>query len=125
MKQKTIKAYFFDTYALIEMLRGNLNYSEFINQSRIVISKLNYFELHYYAIRTDSYDLIKPFLDQLKNAIIEFDLNDIEKASILKKTDKKLSLVDCIGYVLAKKHSLPFLTGDEQFKNKDNVLFIK
>jgi len=31
--------------------------------------------------------------------------------------NKKLSYVDCIGYIMAKSRNIRFLTGDEQFKN--------
>jgi len=39
--------------------------------------------------------------------------------------NQKLSFIDCIGYILAKKHKAKFLTGDEKFKGKENVEFVK
>ena len=38
---------------------------------------------------------------------------------------EKLSFIDCIGYYLAKKNKAKFLTGDEKFKNMENVEFVK
>ena len=38
---------------------------------------------------------------------------------------QKISFIDCIGYLIAKKNNAKFLTGDEHFRNKDNVEFVK
>ena len=43
----------------------------------------------------------------------------------LKKQDKNLSLIDALGYVLAKRLRILFLTGDREFKDLDNVEYIK
>jgi len=34
-------------------------------------------------------------------------------------------MTDCIGYVIAERNKMRFLTGDEKFKNKKNVEFVK
>ena len=34
---------------------------------------------------------------------------------------KKMSMTDCISYIQAKKLGIKFLTGDKEFKNKENV----
>jgi len=41
----------------------------------------------------------------------------------LKTKHRKLSIPDVIGYIIAKKYSVKFLTGDEDFKDLDNVEF--
>ena len=38
---------------------------------------------------------------------------------------KRISFIGGIGYLLAKKRNAKFLTGDEQFKDFDNVEFVK
>ena len=35
------------------------------------------------------------------------------------------SHVDCIGYILARKFNVKFLTGDREFKGLENVEFVK
>ena len=42
-----------------------------------------------------------------------------------RKNGKKLSLIDCLGYVLAKSLGVKFLTGDREFEGMDNVEFVK
>ncbi len=36
-----------------------------------------------------------------------------------------LSHVDCLGYLLAREHGVPFLTGDDGFRGMENVEFVK
>lgn len=43
----------------------------------------------------------------------------------LKVKCKDLSIPDVIGYIIAKRHGVPFLTGDSGFEGFDNVEFVK
>ena len=43
----------------------------------------------------------------------------------LKKQDKNLSLIDALGYTLAKRLKTSFLTGDRELKELDNVEYVK
>ena len=43
----------------------------------------------------------------------------------LKIKYKHLSIPDCIGFIVAKRYGVKFLTGDEAFRNFDNVEFVK
>ena len=43
----------------------------------------------------------------------------------LKLKHKNLSIPDSIGYITAKRLGIKFLTGDEDFRNFENVEFIK
>ena len=36
-----------------------------------------------------------------------------------------LSMTDCVGYVVAKRLGVKFLTGDKEFRNFQNVEFVK
>ena len=42
-----------------------------------------------------------------------------------RKNEKKLSLIDCLGYVIAKSLGMRFLTGDREFEGMANVEFVK
>lgn len=43
----------------------------------------------------------------------------------LKRRSRNLSLVDALGYVLAKRLKIPFLTGDREFRELDGVEYVK
>jgi uncharacterized protein len=57
--------------------------------------------------------------------IVEVNLEDIKKATDLMLQHKNLSIPDAIGYIIAKRYKVKFLTGDDDFKEFDNVEFIK
>jgi len=46
-----------------------------------------------------------------------------EKAGIRRR--KKLSTIDCVGYAVANRLNVPFLTGDREFADMDNVQFVR
>jgi len=72
----------------------------------------------------------KKVADKYYNKFLEFtielDDNSIKEANEfkLKNKKKKLSYIDCIGYILAKKRNVKFLTGDKEFKEFENVEFV-
>ncbi|RLG16084.1 type II toxin-antitoxin system VapC family toxin [Candidatus Pacearchaeota archaeon] len=119
-----IKMYFCDTYALIELIRGNPKYEEFGN-FKVVCILNNLFELHQSLLKQFNKKTADFWMD--KFSIIDVTTEDIIKASDFrfKYRKDKLSMTDCIGYCVAKRNKLKFLTGDEKFKNKDNVEFVK
>ena len=38
---------------------------------------------------------------------------------------RKLSMTDCIGYMMAKQWGIKFLTGDKEFEDMENVEYVK
>jgi len=123
----TVSEYFFDTYAFCEILAGNPRYAAFKVGSGVVTARMNLLELHYSVLLKSGkaaadkwYDGFLPYAIEMSDAVLK-------DASSLKARFKsrKLSYVDCIGYVLAKSLGLRFLTGDEQFRDLENVEFVK
>lgn len=118
--------YFFDTYAIIEILNGNQAYSQFHNET-IITSILNFGELYYVLLKNLGKAKTDVFLSDFKPDFIEFDSEIVKQAMDFRHTNikKKMSMVDCIGYMLALKKGLFFLTGDDAFKDLPRVKFIK
>ena len=118
--------YFFDTYALIEIIKGNENYKKYL-KSRFLVTKLNLFELHYTLLREFDEELADKILSKLESFAIDFDETIISYASKFRYAHKsrKLSMTDCIGYAISIKYDVPFLTGDNQFFDLPNVEFMK
>ena len=118
--------YFFDTYAVFEIISGNENYEKYINKTA-VLTKLNLFELFHNALRDMDEKMANNLMDEYYPLAIDYDKSTIEEASKLKLKYKKgnLSMTDYIGYVNAKKLGIKFLTGDKEFENMPNVEFVK
>ncbi len=117
---------FFDSYAIIEIVKGNPNYQKFSN-TKIAITKLNLFEIYYSMLRDYDKNKAEKVLTDYLKFVVDFDENVIKEASKFRLDNKSkgLSMTDCIGYILAKKYGIKFLTGDEKFKDMENVEYIK
>lgn len=119
-------SFFFDSYAFFEIIRGNPNYEKYEN-SGVVTATLNLFEVYLGLLRQVNEEIAKKALDNYYLFAIEYDKEIIEAAAKLKHAlnRRKLSMSDCIGYIMACRLNIRFLTGDEQFKDLENVEFVK
>lgn len=122
--------YFFDSYALIELINGNENYKKYA-KSKVIITKLNLIECYNSWIsemgekKADYYfNFFKPccipVLDEDIKEGVKFRIN-------LKDKNRRInpSYIDCIGYVISLRLNIRFLTGDNVFKDFPNVEFVK
>lgn len=123
--------YFFDTYALHEIEEGNSNYLQFSQDVGIVTTVLNLMELYYsYFVKEGQAAAEKKF-SHFRPFCIEVGDDTLKEAAAMraqlkaKSNKSNLSYVDCIGYVLAKKLKIRFLTGDKEFEAVENVEFVK
>lgn len=119
---------FFDTYALIELIKGNPHYQDYTKQS-FVTTRLNLMELYYALLRlfdekkADYYfDLFLPLCIPVKN-------NTIKAAMRFRLEQRKqknlISYIDCIGYFVALESDVRLLTGEKHFLGLRNVEFVK
>lgn len=122
-----IKNFFFDTYAFVEIVKQNKNYEPYKKDKGIVTTILNLMELHYSLLRTVGKEQADKHFDRLLPFVIQIPNQVIKKANEFKfmQKRKKLSYVGCIGYVLSKRMNIKFLTGDKEFKDLDNVEFVR
>jgi hypothetical protein len=118
--------YFFDSYALIEIIKFNESYIKY-KDFKPICTNLNLFELHQALLREFNKQTADYWITKFDYVLLDISREDIILASDLrfKYKDRKLSMADCIGYILAKKNNLKFLTGDNEFKDMDNVEFVK
>ncbi len=122
-----VKPYFFDTYAFFELIEGNKNYEKFSDNVVIVTTKLNLMELYYGLLTRFGIKSANFQYDELVKYAIELDDETIKEAMLFRMLNKpkEFSYIDCLGYTLAKKMNIRFLTGDEEFKDMENVEFVK
>lgn len=127
MKVRNINSFYFDTYALVEIGKQNPGYENYKENIKVVLNKLNIMELCYFLIREKRENEVKDIFNSLVKFHVDFG-NEVYLDAVKMKYDykeKKLSYVDCLGYCMAKKLKIKFLTGDEKFKDMQNVEFIK
>ena len=121
-----IDNYFFDTYAIIEILKGNPAYEKYKNK-KIMVTIFNLVELHYKLLIDFNERLAKEILEKYSKFVVDVNLEIIEETNKLKLFYKKqrLSIPDVMGYITAKKLGIKFLTGDKEFADMENVEFVK
>lgn len=119
------KSYFFDTYAIIELIKGNPNY-EFVKDHPIITSVMNLAEVYYALLLAHGKEITDSILENLNIEFLEITPKiSIESAFFRYKNKKSnLSYIDCVGYITALRNNLLFLTGNKEFKNFDNVEFV-
>jgi predicted nucleic acid-binding protein len=119
--------YFFDSYAIIEILKENLNYARF-KEEPITFAMGNLAEIYWHCINDIN---LKNEADNIytkfRKCVLEIDDETLKEAMKFRKEHKKqdISYADCIGYIYAKRHNMKFLTGDKEFEGMDNVEFVK
>ncbi len=118
------EAYFFDSYALFEIVKGNPKYDKYRNSAGI-ITIFNLVELNYGLKKEIDNETADTITEKYCPAIVEIGFGEVKEAANLKIRKKGLSHPDAIGYIVAKKHNVKFLTGDEAFKKMPNVEFVK
>jgi len=124
--QEKRQGFFFDSYALFEIIKGNPNYRKYASCD-MATSKLNIFELFHGFLRDKQEELAETAIERYYPYVVDFDDDVIREAARMKLVLNKrnVSMVDCIGYILSIKLGIKFLTGDKEFENLKNVEFVK
>src|SRR3989338_8523578 len=117
--------YLFDTYAILEIIKGNKAYEKFADIT-IKTSVFNLAELYYVLLSSYDKATADYWYGKFNFDLVQVTLETARKAAYFRFANRKrsLSLIDCIGYVLALEHGLKFLTGDKQFNGMKGVEFV-
>lgn len=114
-----------DTYALIEIKRGNPSYAPIL-QSPFLITDLTIGEFYIVIMREENEEEAKKWLGRLKvncrPVSREILINGLKFRESRKR--ENLSIFDSVGYQYARWNDFLFVTGDKAFKEKEGVLFI-
>ena len=117
--------YFLDTYALVEIVRGNPLYKKFVDKA-LYTSLPNLYELYYNYLKDYGKEAAKDVFYRFFDYIVFIKTEHIFKASAfrLDHKNKDISYVDALGYAIAKVEDMKFVTGDKAFKGMKNVEFV-
>ena len=118
--------YFFDTYAVIEILNKNPKYEKYAEKD-VAITIFNLAEVYYSCFGNYSEHELEEIYNEYKEALVEIDDETLKEAMKFRKQHKRrdVSYADAIGYMYAKLHNMKFLTGDKEFEGMENVEFVK
>lgn len=118
--------YFFDSYAIIEIVKGSPSYAPFSDEV-VVITLFNLVEIYWSFVLDFGEEKAKQLYQNFKECVVSINDSVIQEAIKFRKENKKrnLSYADCIGYIYARQNNLLFLTGDKEFERMPNVMFVK
>jgi len=118
--------YFFDSYAIIEIVKENLRYTPYTEED-ITLTLFNLAEIYWSILNDFNEEKADLIYSKLKKNCVEVDDETLKEAIKFRKEHKKqdLSYTDCIGYIYSKRNNLKFLTGDSKFEHLPFVEFVK
>ena len=121
------KAFFFDTYAMFEIAKGNKNYLDYACNIGIATTKLNLMELYYGMFVNFGKIIADQYYGKYREFCVEVSDDTIKSAMRFRAENRKkgLSYADCVGYILAAESKIKFLTGDKEFEQMPNVEYVK
>ncbi|MBI2142503.1 PIN domain-containing protein [Candidatus Woesearchaeota archaeon] len=119
-------AYFFDTYAVVEIIKGNPAYKNHI-ATGFVFTQLNLIELHYTFLRDLTEEIADSVMGKYSANVVPISNAVIKKANRFRFANRKkdFSTADAIGYLFAKENGMIFVTGDRQFEGMENVELLR
>lgn len=119
--------YFYDSYAVIEFLNGNPSYKPLFLEHDGVTTLYNVMEVCYIVLRDQGKEKAKKALELLSPIVVYPTLDDAAFAAAFRfaNKEKRFSYADCLGYILARKLTRRFLTGDRAFAGLPNVELVR
>lgn len=116
--------FFFDTYTFFEIIRGNPRYEQY-KDSLALTTIFNIAELNYGLKKELEIERADSLCKKYEPFVVEVAVQDVMKAMTLRHKHKMLSIPDAIGYVVARRYNVLFLTGDDDFLSFPHVEFVK
>ncbi len=118
---------FYDTYALYAIATGEESYRDFVKGFSIVTTLMNLYELYYLLVKEGKKELAEEFFNRLVNNCVDIKPENVKESAKFRfrEIKRKLSYLDCLGYIVAKDIDVKFLTGDSGFEELPNVEFVK
>lgn len=119
-----MSGYFFDAYALLRWHAGSASYARFEGEP-IITERGHLYEFSRAVFKTQGAKAVMPALSGLRANEIHPQGADFVDAMKLKVRHPRLSNADALGYVLARREGLRFLTGDTAFKKLVGVEYVE
>src|SRR3989344_5655957 len=94
---------------------------------KLVTGLMNLYEFYYIVIKENNSELAEEFFNRLISSCVKINPSLVKEVANFrfKEIKRKLSYIDCLGYVIAKENKIKFFTGDIGFKGMTNVKFVE
>lgn len=120
--------FFYDSYAVLAYLSDNARYKPYFEENDGFLTKLNLMEIYYRTLEVHGAEAASQVAKIFAKYVVDFELADVEGAMKLrlklKKNGRDISYADALGYYLALKSNVKFLTGDKWFRRLEGVEFV-
>jgi len=121
--------YFLDSYAIIELAKGNPRYHRFRSEPTVT-SRANLLEVDYILTQQGYEDLARSCLATLGPQATDLPLELIPEVARFRlrqlgATGRRFSYVDAFGYVYARENGYTLLTGAQEFEGLPDVCFVR
>mgnify|MGYP001579147574 CR=1 FL=1 len=115
-----------DTYALIEIAKQNVKFSEYLN-SNFAITDITLAEFYFVLLREDGENFADYWFKKLERYSLQVSKELLKEAIKFKYENRKqnISFFDAVDYIFSVKNGYYFVTGDKEFENMKNVEFKK
>lgn len=118
--------FFYDSFSVLAYLSDSPGYVDYFEKNTGVLTRLNLMEIHYAILKAHGSRAAHDTLEAFSGYEIDFALSDVEGAMKFRLGHRHLNLsyADALGYFLARRTGVRFLTGDRVFKGLPNVEFV-
>ncbi|MEK6826521.1 MAG: PIN domain-containing protein [Nanoarchaeota archaeon] len=115
-----------DTYALVEISKGNPKFSGYLN-SDFIITDLTLAEFYAVLLREEGEKVADYWFKKLEIYSLPVVKEILVEAIKFKYEHRKkdISFFDAVGYIFSLKKGYYFVTGDKEFENLPSVEFKK
>jgi predicted nucleic acid-binding protein len=109
--------------------KGNESYRHY-QTGHLVTTEFNICEVAF-AVCRDYPDRTRQVMARVRKIVTLVPTTDEDYclgAAMRRKTTssgKNLSTIDCVGYTVSRRQGLPFLTGDREFEDIEDVEFVR
>ena len=92
--------YFFDSYAIIELIKGNFAYAKY-SEEVVVLTLFNLVEIYWSFVHDFAEEKANALYAHFRECVVPINDSIVQEAVLFRKANKKknLSYADCIGYM--------------------------
>ena len=92
--------YFFDTYAIVEIVRDNQNFEQYAEED-VTLTVFNLAELYWVVLKDYGEEKADRVFEEYREGVVEIDDETVKEAMKFRRAHKKrdLSYADAIGYI--------------------------